>query len=109
MYHLSLLIVCWWWLWNGVAVQAASKPDNTTTCASDIVFIIDVSTTITTAQFDSFKAMLRAVSDNIIIAPDRHRVALVRFWSYNARDRWTIKGLDEYQVNTRRDHDATVL
>jgi hypothetical protein len=79
-------------------VSSSSNTADTGNCKADILFVVDVSTTINDARFEVFKRMLLAVSENIIISPDHHRVALIRFWSFRAVDKWTIHDFDYYKV-----------
>ena len=45
-------------------------------CEADILFVLDVSGSIQTNQFEDFKGMMRAVSENIDIDSGRHQVRL---------------------------------
>ena len=67
-------------------------------CRADMLFVLDVSGTISARQFDEFKDMLRAVASNIDINSGQNRVALIRFFGYQSRKMWTVHDFDYYTV-----------
>ena len=69
-----------------------------TDCRADILFVLDVSGTISRPQFEEFKDMLRGVAHNIRIDGGQNRVALVRFFGFGSRNMWTIRDFDSYEV-----------